>query len=105
MHRSLTPVILISLLSAGVLTFCAPQPVHAQPAKSKSGEYIDCAQLAADVSLMVRAIREEWGVSSVGAPTDWYSRVVLLHANTARAAKNPAQYIRDLSKACLLENT
>ncbi len=99
------PVVLLSLLSAGVLTFCAPPPVHAQPAKSKSGEYVDCAQLAADVSLMVRAIGEQWGVSSVSSPTDWYSRAVLIHANTARASKNPAQYIRDLKKACLLENT
>lgn len=98
------PVVLLSLLGAGVLTFCAPHPARAQPAKSATGQHIDCAQLAADVSLMVRAIREQWGVSSVGAPTDWYSRVVLLHANTARDAKNPAKYIRDLSKACLLEN-
>ena len=30
MHRSFTPVILISLLSAGILTFCAPHPVAAQ---------------------------------------------------------------------------
>ena len=27
MHRSFTTVILISLLSAGILTFCAPHPV------------------------------------------------------------------------------
>ena len=27
------PVVLLSLLSAGVLTFCAPQPAHAQPAE------------------------------------------------------------------------
>lgn len=26
------PVVLLSLLSAGVLTFCAPHPAHAQPA-------------------------------------------------------------------------
>ena len=25
------PVVLLSLLSAGVLTFCAPHPAHAQP--------------------------------------------------------------------------
>lgn len=97
------PVVLLSLLSAGVLTFCAPRPATAQPAKSTTGQYVNCAQLAADVSLMVRAIGKEWGVSSVSAPTDWYSRVVLLHANTARASKDPAQYIRDLTKACLLE--
>lgn len=52
MHRSFTPVILISLLSAGALTFCAPQPAAAQPAATASGAYINCAQVAADVSLM-----------------------------------------------------
>lgn len=36
MHRSLTPVILISLLSAGILTFCAPHPAPAQPIASYS---------------------------------------------------------------------
>lgn len=29
-------VVLLSLLSAGVLTFCAPQPAHAQPVASYS---------------------------------------------------------------------
>ena len=36
MHRSFTTVILISMLSAGVLTFCAPQPAAAQPVASYS---------------------------------------------------------------------
>ena len=30
MTRTLT-VVMLSLLSAGVLTFCAPHPAHAQP--------------------------------------------------------------------------
>ena len=58
------PVVLLSLLSAGVLTFCAPQPA---------------------------------------AATEWYSRVVVAHANKALSTDNPAQYVRDLHKACLLE--
>ena len=36
MTRSI-PIVLLSLLSAGVLTFCAPQPAAAQPAATASG--------------------------------------------------------------------
>ena len=34
MYRSFIPVLTISLLSAGILTFCAPHPAVAQPAKA-----------------------------------------------------------------------
>jgi hypothetical protein len=105
MHRSFTPVTLISLLSAGVLTFCAPHPVAAQPAATATGAYIDCKQVAADVSLMARAMK--LGLTSTawasGEHADWYTRVVTAHARKAVTTDNPAQYVRDLHKACLLE--
>ena len=37
MIRSI-PVVMLSLLSAGVLTFCAPHPAHAQPAEPSLSE-------------------------------------------------------------------
>ena len=98
-------IVLLSLLSAGVLTFCAPQPAAAQPAATSSGAYINCAQVAADVSLMARAMA--LGLMSTSwqtaAATEWYTRVVVAHANKALSTDNPAQYVRDLHKACLLE--
>ena len=99
------PVVLLSLLSAGLLTFCAPQPATAQPAKSAAGQYINCAQVAADVSLLAHAMK--LGLSSTSwqanAAPDWYTRVVVAHARKALSTDNPAQYVRDLHKACLLE--
>ena len=99
------PVVLLSLLSAGVLTFCAPQPAAAQPAKSATGQYIDCAQVAADVSLMVRALKlgVDAATWAAGREADGYARWVVTHARQALATDNPAQYVRDLHKACLLE--
>ena len=99
------PVVLLSLLSAGVLTFCAPRPAAAQPAKSATGQYINCAQVAEDVSLMARAMKlglmtTSW---SAGDQADWYTRVVTAHARKAVTTDNPSQYVRDLNKACLLE--
>ena len=105
MHRSFTPVILISLLSAGVLTFCAPQPAAASLSATAPGAHINCAQVAADVSLMARAMK--LGLMSTSwesaAATEWYSRVVVAHARKALRTDNPAQYVRDLHKAGLLE--
>ena len=49
----------MSLLSAWILAFCSAQPVAAQPAKSASGNFVDCGQVATDVSLMVRALNED----------------------------------------------
>ena len=96
------PVVLLSLLSAGVLTFCAPAPAHAKPATTATGQYINCAQVAADVSLAARAMKlghMSWDT----AATDWYTRVVVAHARKAVSTDNPAQYVRDLHKACHLE--
>ena len=98
-------IVLLSLLSAGVLTFCAPRPAAAQPAAASSGAYINCAQVAADVSLMARAMKLGLMSSSwqTAAATEWYTRVVVAHARKALSTDNPAQYVRDLHKACLLE--
>ena len=99
------PVVLLSLLSAGVLTFCAPHPATAQPAKSATGQYINCAKVAEDVSLAARAMQLDSPVVSKWASqeSDWYTRVVITHARKALSTDNPAQYVRDLHKACLLE--
>ena len=101
-------IVLLSLLSAGVLTFCAPRPAHAQPTSTISGQYVDCGKVAADVSLMVRAIETAPNFAITAAASsnsDWYTKVVAAHALRALKTSNPAQYVRDLSKACLLENT
>ena len=99
-------IVLLSLLSAGVLTFCAPQPAAAQPAATSSGAYINCAQVAADVSLMAQALklgRILGPATDTNFASDWYTRVVVAHARKALSTDNPAQYVRDLHKACLLE--
>lgn len=100
------PVVLLSLLSAGILTFCAPHPAAAQPAKSATGQYINCAQVAEDVSLMAQALKIG-GYYGPSADTNfaayWYTRVVVEHAKKALRTPNPSQYVRDLNKACLLE--
>ena len=101
-------VALLSLLSAGVLTFCAPHPAAAQPTNSATGQYINCAQVAADVSLMARAMNLGFmsaPSTSTAAATDWYTRVVVAHAYKALSTDNPTKYVRDLHKACLLETT
>lgn len=98
-------IVLLSLLSAGILTFCAPQPAAAQPAATSSGAYINCAQVAVDVSLLARAFK--LGIMPTAldsdAATDWYTRVIVAHARKASRTGNPTQYVRDLHKACLLE--
>ena len=96
----------MSLLSAGVLAFCSAQPVAAQPAKSASGNFVDCGQVATDVSLMVRALKLSFTISDKASrESDWYTRIVIAHAAAAIKSGNPAQYVRDLHKSCLLETT
>ena len=100
-------IALLSLLSAGILAFCSAQPAAAQPAKSASGNFVDCGQAAKDVSLMVRALQlVSLTVSSKASmESDWYTRAVSAHAAAAIKSGNPAQYVRDLHKSCLLETT
>ena len=101
------PVVLLSLLSAGTLAFCSAQPAAAQPAKSASGNFVDCGQVTKDVSLMVRALKlVSFTISSKASmESDWYTRVVIAHAAAAIKSGNPTQYVRDLHKSCLLETT
>ena len=100
-------IALMSLLSAGILAFCSAQPVAAQPAKSASGNFVDCGQVATDVSLMVRAMKlVSFTISSKASmESDWYTRVVIAHAAAAIKSGNPAQYVRAMHKSCLLETT
>ena len=100
-------IALLSLLSAGILAFCSAQPVAAQPAKSASGNFVDCGQVANDVSLMVRAMKlVDYTISSKASmESDWYTRVVIAHGAAAIKSGNPAQYVRALHKSCLLETT
>ena len=102
------PVVLLSLLSAGVLTFCAPHPATAQPTSTASSKYIDCGKVAADVSLMARAIEiaPNFAITAAASSnSDWYTKVVAAHALRAIKTGNPAQYVRALHKSCLLETT
>lgn len=98
---------LLPLLSAGVLAFCTAQPAPAQPARTASGKYIDCQQIASDVGMMTRTIKQGLITQAMidNIKADWYTLVVVLHARKALAADNPAQYVRDMHKACLLETT
>lgn len=96
---------LLPLLSAGVLAFCTAQPAPAQPARSASGKYIDCQQIAVDVGMMTSAFKHGRVTQAMidNIKADWYTLVVVLHARKALSTDNPAQYVRDLHKACLLE--
>ena len=85
------PVVLLSLLSAGVLTFCAPQPAAAQ------GTFIPCAQLAKDATTLVKV--HQLG-AKVELPDLDYLRAVVMVAENAIASGAPAQYIKQFKTAC-----
>ena len=86
------PVVLLSLLSAGVLTFCAPQP-----AAAAQGTFIPCAQLAKDATTLVKV--HELG-AKVELPDLDYLRAVVMIAEGAIASGAPAQYIKQFKTAC-----
>ena len=98
---------LLSLLSAGILAFCSAQPATAQSARSAAGKYIDCQQIAVDVGMMTRTLKQGLVTQAMidNIKAEWYTLVVVLHARKALAADNPAQYVRALHKSCLLETT
>ena len=87
------PVALLSLLSAGVLTFCAPAPAHA---KGK-GTFIPCAQLAKDANTLVNV--HQLG-AKVELPDLDYLRVVVMITEAAIASGAPTQYIKQFKTAC-----
>ena len=86
------PVVLLSLLSAGVLTFCAPQP-----AAAAQGTFIPCAQLAKDATTLVKV--HQLG-AKVELPDLDYLRAVVMIAEGAIASGAPAQYIKQFKAAC-----
>ena len=85
------PVVLLSLLSAGVLAFCAPSHAAAQ------GTFIPCAQLAKDASTLVKV--HQLG-AKVELPDLDYLRAVVMVAESAIASGAPAQYIKQFKTAC-----
>ena len=87
------PVVLLSMLSAGVLAFCAPRPAHAQG----KGTFIPCAQLAKDASTLVKV--RQLGVK-VKLPDLDYLRAVVMVAESAIASGAPAQYIKQFKTVC-----
>ena len=99
-------IALVSLLSAGILAFCSAQPVAAAPTKP-ANNYVNCEKVARDVRLMVNAFKmaNEYTISGKATEADWYVRVVITHALAAVESGDPAQYVRDLHKSCLLETT
>lgn len=86
------PVVLLSLLSAGVLTFCAPKP-----AAAAQGTFIPCAQLAKDATTLVKV--HELG-AKVELPDRDYLRAVVMIAEGAIASGAPAQYIKQFKTVC-----
>ena len=87
------PVVLLSLLSAGVLAFCAPRPAAAQG----KGTFIPCAQLAKDANTLVKV--HQLG-AKVALPDLDYLRAVVMLAENAIASGAPAQYIKQFKTAC-----
>ena len=86
------PVVLLSLLSAGVLTFCAPSP-----AAAAQGTFIPCAQLAKDATTLVKV--HQLG-AKVELPDLDYLRAAVMIAEGAIASGAPAQYIKQFKTAC-----
>lgn len=97
---------LLPMLSAVVLAFCTAHPAPAQNARTTS-KYINCNQLAYDVNMLTSALKQGLVTQAVidGAKSDWYTPVVAIHARKALATDDPAQYVRAMHKACLLETT
>ena len=85
-------VVLLSLLSAGVLTFCAPQP-----AAAAQGTFIPCAQLAKDATTLVKV--HQLG-AKVELPDLDYLRAVVMIAEGAIASGAPVQYIKQFKTTC-----
>ena len=87
------PIVLLSMLSAGILTFCAPAPAHAQG----KGTFVPCAQLAKDATTLVKV--HQLG-AKVELPDRDYLRAVVMIAEGAIASGAPTQYIEQFKTAC-----
>ena len=91
-------VMLLSLLSAGVLTFCAPQPAHAT-------EYVACANVAQDANTLYNLMQVapvEEGVSLIAEMRKTkYGKVVVDVAVAAAKSGDVKEYIRKWHTTCL----
>ena len=92
------PVVLLSLLSAGVLTFCAPNPAHA-------AAYVPCAKAVTDANNLIEFIgslpeaEATYAIASVSKTE--YGKVVLSIAADAAKSGNRREYLRAWHSACL----
>ena len=92
------PVVLLSLLSAGVLTFCAPAPAYA-------AAYVPCAKAVADADLMIEYIGglpEKEAVAAIAAISKTeYGKVVLSIATDAAKSGDRRACLSAWHSACL----
>ena len=92
------PVVLLSLLNAGVLTFCAPAPAYA-------AAYVPCAKAVADADLMIEYIGglpEKEAVAAIAAISKTeYGKVVLSIAADAAKSGDRRAYLSAWHSACL----
>jgi hypothetical protein len=91
-------VTIIALLSAGLLTFCAPHPAHA-------ATYVPCAEAIADADKLIEFIgglTEEEGAAAIDRVSKTeYGRVVLSLAASAAKSGDHRAYLRAWHSACL----
>lgn len=93
-----SPTVLLSLLCAGILTFCAPAPAHA-------AAYVACAKAVAAADLMIEYIgglSEQEAVAAIAAISKTeYGKVVLSIATDAAKSGDRRAYLRAWHSACL----
>ena len=98
MHRSFTPVILISLLATSLLAFCAPPPAYA-------AEYVACANVAQDANTLYNLMQatpiEEGSVLIAKMRKTEYGKVVVDVAGAAAKSGDVPGYIRTWHNTCL----
>ena len=91
-------VMLLSPLSAGVLTFCAPQPAHA-------AEYVACARAAQDANTLYNLMQvvpvDEGVVLIAKMRKTEYGKLVVDVAVAAAKSGGVEEYIRKWHNACL----
>lgn len=97
MTRSI-PVVLLSLLSAGVLMFGAPKPASA-------AAYVQCAKAVTDANDMIELIgslpEAEATAALAAVGKTEYGKVVLSIAADAAKSGNRREYLRAWHSACL----
>lgn len=91
-------IVLLSLLSAGVLTFCAPKPASA-------AAYVPCAKAVTDANNLIEFIGSLPEAEATAALTavskTEYGKVLLSIATDAAKSGNRREYIRAWHSACL----